>query len=1035
MKSGIQIAPTNTKKPEALSSKKKIESATDIMYKRKTMNQKDVRSINVKTPDDASPKQRTPRINSREKDVKPPKPGKPGIVEEPGKKKKREIQKKTVNLIIKKSFTYVDSGTSIAVTDKRGNSKNLKGLPPKSPKLEGRKDSGKRIPANVEKATKPVTPVKNITMPKILSKPNIASEEVKKITKKVDSPKKVDSGSKSPKSTGSSRRLKKRKEWDDNFSTPSKESKEEEKKKKVNFQVDVYRELMTQALASSSKKMLIDQGKSKFNDEKRFKAKSGQQKGKESPTRSKSKESPMRSKSRESPIRSKSRESPIRSKSKESHQDVQVDEKAPDEEPKEPEEVLKKTEDEQKEIEEVPKESEQEPEKPEEMSKKSEEEQKELEQELREPEEVPKELEEELKEPEEVPKNLEEEPKKQELSKPEEDPEPVVEEPAPIEEVVQPVELVEKGSIIDKLRHELQMNIFNKLYLCSKKTDSKEKVAEVVKEPKGDNLMGNINQTKRRWNLKSCPLKRKRIKGTVDDRCNASLTDAKLYDDAIIKLKRHNTEPHSYRGFIWRHSSEIPNNCNDYSVTSLASSLKHLNTDDLEDFVFWETVPPKSTSCWEVSLYQSKKPWSVLSCSIFQSNRLSDTPGVILENLRSGNSYDSRISYSPPVKPLPKSISFDVEPSIAQKNIDIRNWVAALNFETPEPPPILSERTSPQEIGKSVHNAPSDCTIKEKKLKMKHGMDGKKTPGKRARSAFDEHTKMQLSIPPAENMSLIKGVFVANGIKVLDYDKKHDTIKTLITGNHSAKDQTKLVYMMHVSNKSPLKSVRKSRDGRKSQGEPSQGKSRENTVRSHTPARKSDSDEALDGLVRKGSGGFVTVEQYMNKDGKIEKRANNFSEKIVNLTDFGDEGISHDSDDARPYSQGKKHKHEGEATGVCCLGEFRTLNPEESRKARMDYGKFALNKEIEAKKKARAKSRTRSRTRTRQPSSLLRLVTRRYSSDENTSVRVFPKIFLIFFMLLVGGSVTAAWKFGWLSLIYLMNFKEEVLNFLNFLKF
>lgn len=411
----------------------------------------------------------------------------------------------------------------------------------------------------------------------------------------------------------------------------------------------------------------------------------------------------------------------------------------------------------------------------------------------------------------------------------------------------------------------------------------------------------------------------------------------------------------------------------------------------------------------------------------------------------------SRISYNAPVKPLPKSISFDVEPSIAQKNIDIRNWVAALNFEAPEPPPILTERTMsdqpPHQItppnlsGKSVQSVPSDCLIKEKKLK-KHFNDGKKTPGKRARSAFDEHSKMQLSIPPAENMSLINGVFLAKGVKVLDYDKKNDIIKTLITKGHPVKEQTNVVYMMHM--KSPLKSaserVRKSRDGRKSQGEPSQAKSRENTsARSNTPSRKRDADDGLDGLVRKCSGGFVTVEQY--KDGnKRPGEKVNFSgvEKIVNLTDFADEGNPHDSDDARPYSGGKKHKHEMEApTGVCCLGEYRQLKPEESRKARMDYGRFALNKEIEAKKRARAKSRTRSRH--RQPSSLLRLVTRRYSSDSTVrySSVSFVKIFFIF-LILLAGVVTASLKMGWLSPIYLMNFKEILAailaNFLNYLK-
>lgn len=389
------------------------------------------------------------------------------------------------------------------------------------------------------------------------------------------------------------------------------------------------------------------------------------------------------------------------------------------------------------------------------------------------------------------------------------------------------------------------------------------------------------------------------------------------------------------------------------------------------------------------------------------------------------------------MKSLPKSISFDVEPSIAQKNIDIRNWVAALNFETPDPPPVLSERALVEEpphqliqqnLAK-VHGAPSDCTIKEKKLKMKHVNECKKTSGKRARSAFDEHTKMQLSIPPAENMSLINGVFLAKGIKVLDYDKKNDIIKTLITrGSPSVKVQTRCVYMMHhVTNpglKSASERVRKSRDGRKSQGEPSQAKSRES---GRSQSRKRDTDDELDGLVRKGSGGFVTVEQYLNKDGKIEKRPEtrekvNFAgvETIVNLTDFGEEGNSHDYDETRPVSGGKRHKHEGEATNVCCLGEYRQLNPEESRKARMDYGKFALNKEIEAKKRARAKSRTRSKS--RQTSSLLRLVTRRYSS-ENGSVGYFPKI-LFLFLILLAGAAAAIWKMGWIPFIYLMNFRE-----------
>lgn len=390
---------------------------------------------------------------------------------------------------------------------------------------------------------------------------------------------------------------------------------------------------MTQAL-NSPKKVAVDQGKSKLNEEKRFKAKQGQPKAKKSPTRA---------------------------KSVESKPNVDIEENEPEEKPKEPEEEAEKLKKEIKELkelvkkrEEVMKKPEEVVERPEEVVNKPEEVVEKPEEMRNEPEEMPKmpqevikELEEVFKKPDNEVEHFEQEPENQEeLPESVEDLKPPVEEPPVIEEINQQIEEADRGSLIDKLRHELQMNILNKLYICSgsKRSNSIEKVAEAADKPsKLDDLMSNTNQTKHRWNLKSYPLKRKRIKGTVDDRCNASLTDGKLFDDAIIKLKRHNTEPHSYRGFIWRHSSDMPNNCNDYSVTSLASSLKHLNTDDLEDFVFWETVPPKSTSCWEVSLYQSKKPWSVLSCSVFQSNRLSDTPGVILENLRSGRTYDSRL--------------------------------------------------------------------------------------------------------------------------------------------------------------------------------------------------------------------------------------------------------------------------------------------------------------------------------------------------------------------------------------------------------
>lgn len=225
MKSALQIAP-NSKKLEESSSKKRTELT------KRTISQKDVKSINIKTPDDVTPKQRPPTVNNREKEVKPQTPGKSGSVE----RKKKDIPKKTINLIIKKSFTYVESGTSIGIFDGKGNSKIKEGLPPRSPN----KFDGRRIPANVVKATKPVTPVRSIAMPGIsASRQSVVCEK--------KGAKKVESVSKSPKDSASSgstkstgKRVKKKKEWDDNFASTKKES-QDEKKKKVNFELDVYR--------------------------------------------------------------------------------------------------------------------------------------------------------------------------------------------------------------------------------------------------------------------------------------------------------------------------------------------------------------------------------------------------------------------------------------------------------------------------------------------------------------------------------------------------------------------------------------------------------------------------------------------------------------------------------------------------------------------------------------------------------------------------------------------------------------------------
>lgn len=815
---------------------KKIEESTSNVLPKKKILQKE----NVKTPEtvktrEAVSKLKSPTINTREK--------------EKSKTAKEKKDKKTVNVIIKKSFTYIDSSASFGFFDRKEPVRKIIDKPPiPKPRLNLTKGN---------KPVNPISPVKEIVIP--VTKPE--SEEKPKV-KKVKRP------------------LKPKKEWDDNFNSTKKE--EMVKIKKVNFQVDAYREMMTEALATSAKKLASDREKLNKTEEQKKKI------IKETPTKiilnktsfveptlgdaiiaSKQKiESFHKTLLDDAPVASKQK---VESFHKPPQDDAPITSKLP----------------------------------------------------------------------------LKDAPISSSFAKQPLDDVPIVH---ATEEIVeyQPIE-IDKSTVVDKLRNEVAWNIISKLFINYVK-----KEPEPGEEP--------THQIKHRWNLK-CG-KRKRMRAT---------TEVEASEDSVIKLKRHNTEPHSYRGFVWRHPREGPDNVNDYSVTSLASSLKHMNTDDLEDFVFWETVPPKTTSCWEVSLYQSKRPWSVLSCSVFKSNRLSSTPGLILENLRNGRSCENRVPSNNPVRTLPRSNSFDVEPSIAQKNIDIRNWVAALNFDAPEPNPILSERNLSNEpnpagemtdLSKGMHQTvPSDCTLKEKKKKMKH--EGKKSPGKRARSAFDDHTKMQLAIPPAENMRLVNGVFIGKNVKVIDYDKKSDVVKSLLAMNPMVKEQ-KCVYMMQLGkNKSASDKIRKSRDGRKSR-EASRGKSRERTV---TPGA-SKLDNPMEGLVRKGSGGFVTVEQFC-KTPETRERVT-FQEKIVNLTDLTGDAAAADPEEkgtlqvAEPSGE-RVHKHECELMN-CCASDSKP----DGRKAAMEYGKLLLNKrlEMEARRKARAESRARSRS--QRPSSIFK---------------------------------------------------------------
>lgn len=116
-----------------------------------------------------------------------------------------------------------------------------------------------------------------------------------------------------------------------------------------------------------------------------------------------------------------------------------------------------------------------------------------------------------------------------------------------------------------------------------------------------------------------------------------------IFDDVgSVNLKRRNSEPNSLRGFVWK-QPEVPIfRGNKTSVSSMASSLRHMNADELEDFRVWEPAPLKMTSHWEMSLYRYRRPWSVLSCSVFKDNRMANTPGIILESLRNGGSLDMR---------------------------------------------------------------------------------------------------------------------------------------------------------------------------------------------------------------------------------------------------------------------------------------------------------------------------------------------------------------------------------------------------------
>lgn len=101
-------------------------------------------------------------------------------------------------------------------------------------------------------------------------------------------------------------------------------------------------------------------------------------------------------------------------------------------------------------------------------------------------------------------------------------------------------------------------------------------------------------------------------------------------------LSKRNSEPKNFKEYVWKQPHWAVFKMSNRSFPSVTSSLKHLNTDEVEDFKVWEPVPLKITSGWELSLYQSKRTWSLLSCSVFKNNQLLRKPGLILEYLKNG---------------------------------------------------------------------------------------------------------------------------------------------------------------------------------------------------------------------------------------------------------------------------------------------------------------------------------------------------------------------------------------------------------------
>lgn len=98
--------------------------------------------------------------------------------------------------------------------------------------------------------------------------------------------------------------------------------------------------------------------------------------------------------------------------------------------------------------------------------------------------------------------------------------------------------------------------------------------------------------------------------------------------DAGAKSRRTLSEPSTFEGFVRRNEND--------SGISANSSLAHMNCDDPEEFCLWKRVPTETNS-WETALYRKKRSWSVLSLAAFTHNRLSDTPGGILQILRNGD--------------------------------------------------------------------------------------------------------------------------------------------------------------------------------------------------------------------------------------------------------------------------------------------------------------------------------------------------------------------------------------------------------------